>query len=107
MTINKLALPKNRLCSIYGSAGSSSYDKGSLALATDWRRGLLARGASHHPCAADGVLLEEAHGVFGSRIPGRCGLYGPGQLGYRFGRRRAVRLLASMRHHDFQSDGDP
>ena len=64
----------------------------SRGLATDGRSGFVAGGSSHHPCATDGILLEEAHGVFRSGIPGRRGLYGPRQLGDGFGRRRTVRI---------------
>src|SRR2546430_2146438 len=107
MTINKLVSPKNRFSSIYGATGNRNYDTTSRGLATDRGSGFLAGGPSHHPCATDGLLLEKAHGIFRSGIPGRRGLYGSGQLGDRFGRRRSVWLLASMCHHDFEFDGDP
>src|SRR5207248_10141202 len=106
MIISKLALLKDSFNPIYGAAGNSSYSKTSRGLATDGRSGVFAGGPSHHPCARDGVLLEEAHGILRSRIPVRGRVYGSGQLGDRFGRRRTLRLLASMCHHDFQSDGD-
>ncbi len=65
----------------------------------------LAGGSSHHL-----VPQRRPFGgtprVFRSGIPGRRRLHGSRQLGHRFGRRRAVRLRASLRHHDFEPDGD-
>ena len=40
-------------------------------------------------------------------LPGRRRLHGPGQLGHRPRRRRALRLHAAQRHPDLQPDGDP
>src|SRR4029453_8389692 len=87
-TINKLVSPKNRFSSIHGAAGNSNHSKTSRGLATARGSGFLGGGPSHHPCATNGILLEEAHGIFRSGIPGLRGLYGSGQLGDRFGRRR-------------------
>ena len=43
----------------------------------------------------------------GPGYPRRGRLHGPGQLGHRPRRRRALRLHAAQRDHDFEPDGDP
>ena len=52
-------------------------------------------------------VLAEAVRVRRPRLSGRRRLHGPGQLGHRPGRRRALRLHAAQRDPDFQPDGDP
>ena len=43
----------------------------------------------------------------GSRLPRGGRLHGPGQLGHRSRRRRALRLHAAQRDHAVEPDGDP
>ena len=52
-------------------------------------------------------LLAQAPRLRRARLPGRRRLHGPGQLGHRPRRRRAVRLHAAQRHPDLEPDGDP
>ena len=55
----------------------------------------------------DARFLAEAVGVCGPGISGRGRLHGPGQLGDRPRRGRALRLHAAQRDPHLQPDGDP
>ena len=54
-----------------------------------------------------GTFWRRAIGFAGPGLPGRRRLHGPGQLGHRPRRRRALRLRAALGPPDLQPDGDP
>ena len=56
---------------------------------------LLARSSSQHPHRFGCFLVSQNSGLCRSRLPGRCRLHGPRQLGDRLGRRLKIRLHAS------------
>src|SRR5256884_1764880 len=65
-----------------------------------------ARSPSHDSRRFQRALAPQDFGLRGAWLSGSRGLHGPGQLGYRLGRRLEIRLHASQRHTDQQSDGD-
>ena len=66
-----------------------------------------ARVAPHDPGPARRLVLAQGARLRRPGLHGRGRLHGPGQLGHRPRRRRALRLHAAQRHPALQPDGDP
>ena len=75
-------------------------------LAQAGRTGFAAGSPSQRARAGHGLVLAEAARVFRPRFSRGRRLHGSRQLGHRPRRRRAIRLHAAVRHHDFQPHGD-